>query len=306
MKIRFPIFLLTLLLTAALAQISYPTASFYKNLGIAAAKETVTYKGAKISVEELAGRLYKVHYQGPTNDYQTAAEVLAAAIGNEQIKQPFIQWIEKNKQKIADAKKPLTIGVDRSYFLVIKDGKGFVFDVIPYEVPESAFGDHGHVSGKSGVYIREYSDFQCPYCKMFFEKALPELEKRYIKTGKARFEFNYFPLTEIHKEALNAAVASECAGQQGKFWEYHDQVFKNGAGNYDDKAKQLGLDVEKFDACRKQDAVREGVLAQRKEAVKLGLNGTPSVFVGPFLIPNPFDIDAYGRYIAMAQALEKK
>ena len=306
MKIRLTAFLLPLFLALSLAHISYPPASFFKALGVSAKGDTVTYKGAQISIEELGGRLYKVHYQGPADDYETAADVLAAAVGDGGIKKPFVDWITKNKEKIAAAKKPLTVGVERAYFLVIKDGKGLVFDVVPYEVPAQAFADKGHIIGKKGVLIREYSDFQCPYCKMFFEKALPEIKKRYIETGKARFEFNHFPLTEIHKESLDAAIASDCAGEQGKFWEFHDQVFKNGAGDYDKKAAALGLNVKKFDSCRQQASVREGVLAQRKEAVNLGLNGTPSVFVGPFLLPNAFDIDAYARYIEMAAALNKK
>jgi len=306
MKTRLTAFLLPLFVALSLAQISYPPASFFKFLGINVKGNTAIYKGARVSIELLGGRLYKVHYQGPVNNYDAAADVLAAAVGDVGIKKPFVDWIVKNKDKIAAAKKPLTVGVERAFFLVIKDGKGLVFDVVPYEVPTQAFADKGHILGKKGVIIREYSDFQCPYCKMFFEKTLPEIKKRYIDTGKARFEFNHFPLTEIHKESLNAAVASNCAGEQGKFWEFHDQVFKNGAGDYDEKAASLGLNVKKFDSCRQQTSVREGVLAQRQEAVNLGLNGTPSVFVGPFLLPNAFDVDAYARYIEMAAALNEK
>ncbi|WP_457631261.1 DsbA family protein [Oceanithermus sp.] len=303
MKIRRLAIFLSVLLGLAAAQISYPTASFLKALGAEPGATSFEYKGAEVSVSELAGYLYKVSYRGPAGSYEAAADVLAAAIGDEGIKQPFIDWIKKNQQKLDEAEKPVTVGVGRAFFMVIEDGPGLNFQVIPYQVPDSSFGDRGRVIGDSGVYIREYSDFECPYCKMFYEKALPEIEKRYVETGKARFEFNHFPLTEIHKESLNAAMASECAADQGKFWEYHDSLFKNGAGDYAAKAGEAGLDAKKFGECLLSGKHRQDVLDQRQEAINLGLNGTPSVFVGPFLLPNPFDIDAYQRYIAMAQAL---
>ena len=306
MKIRLAVLSLAVFAAFAFAQISYPTATFLKALGAPPNATQFTYKGAEVTVEELGGYLYKVHYKGPKDDYETAAEVIAAAIGNPGIKQPFIDWIKKNQAKLDSMPKPVTVGLDRAYFLVIEDGEGLVFRVIPYEVDPKAFGEEGHVMGKGGVVIREYSDFQCPYCKRFQQEILPELEKRYIETGRARFEFNHFPLTSIHQEALNAAIASECAADQGAFWAYHDEVFQKGAGNYEQKARDLKLDLPRFNACIASDEARQRALADRQEAIDLGLNGTPSVFVGPFLLPNPFDLNAYERYLAMAEALQKQ
>lgn len=306
MKIRPFVLLLALLSAFSLAQISYPKASFLEALGAPADATSFDYKGAKVSLEELGGYLYKVYYQGPAGDYATAADVLAAAIGSDGIKQPFIDWMKQNQAKIDATPKPITVGVAGSYFLIFEDGEGLVFRVIPYEVDPKAFGEEGHVMGKGGVVIREYSDFECPYCKKFQQEVLPELEKRYIETGRARFEFNHFPLTEIHQEALNAAIASECAADQGAFWAYHDEVFQKGAGDYEQKARDLKLDLPRFNACIASDEARQRALAGRQEAIDLGLNGTPSVFVGPFLLPNPFDLNAYDRYLAMAEALQNR
>ena len=303
MKIRLLAIALSTFLGLAAAQISQPTDSFLKTLGAEQGATDFEYRGAEISLSELADHLYKVSYRGPADGYEAAADVLAAAIGDEGIKQPFIDWIKKNQQKLDETEKPVTVGVGRAFFMVIEDGPGLNFKVIPFQVSAENFGKDGHILGNSGAYIREYSDFECPYCKMYFEKALPEVKKRYVETGEARFEFNHFPLTEIHKESLNAAMASECAADQGKFWEYHDSLFKNGAGDYAAKAGEAGLDAKKFGECLLSGKHRQDVLDQRQEAINLGLNGTPSVFVGPFLLPNPFDIDAYERYIAMAQAL---
>jgi len=301
----FTIFL-TAVLSLAAAQISYPTSSFLKALGAPPNATSFEYKGAKVEIEALSGYLYKVKYSGPANDYQTAAEVLAAAIGIEDIKQPFINWLKKNAEKLKENKKPATVRVVNAFSMVVDYGSKLNFEISPYEIPQEDFGEEGHVMGKGGVIIREYSDFQCPYCKKFQQEVLPVLEKLYIKTGKARFEFNHFPLTSIHKEALNAAAASECAADQGKFWAYHDEVFQKGAGDYEQKARDLKLDMAKFNACIASEDARSRALAGRQEAIDLGLNSTPSVFVGPFLLPNPFDIKAYERYIAMAAALEKK
>ncbi len=306
MKIRLIAALLSIFLGLSMAQISHPTDSFLKSLGAPDGSTGFEYEGAQIELTDLGGYLYKVGYRGPAGSYEAAADVLAAAIDDEGIKQPFIDWFKKNQQKLDEADKPVTVGVGRAFFLVIEEGPGLNFRVVPYEVPQDAFGDDGHVVGKSGVYIREYSDFECPYCKMFFEKALPKIKELYVETGKARFEFNHFPLTEIHKEALNAAMASECAADQDKFWQYHDSLFESGVGDYASKAAAAGLDTKSFGECLLSGKHRQDVLAQRQEAVSLGLNGTPSIFVGPFLLANPFEIDAYGRYIAMASALEKK
>jgi len=72
------------------------------------------------------------------------------------------------------------------------------------------------------VTVVEYSDFQCPFCKRFYQQTLPQLEKNYIETGKVKFVYKDFPLDSIHPNARPAHIAAECADEQGKFWEYHD------------------------------------------------------------------------------------
>ncbi|HLD01366.1 MAG TPA: thioredoxin domain-containing protein [Patescibacteria group bacterium] len=80
---------------------------------------------------------------------------------------------------------------------------------------------------KAKVTVVEFSDFQCPFCKSFFDNALQEVKKQYIDTGKIAFFYRHYPLTQIHPNAQIAAEASECANEQGKFWEYHDLLFQN-------------------------------------------------------------------------------
>lgn len=74
--------------------------------------------------------------------------------------------------------------------------------------------------------IVEFSDFQCPFCESFFTGTYPQLKKNYIDTGKVKLAFRHYPLTGIHPNAQRAHEAAECANEQGKFWEYHDLLFK--------------------------------------------------------------------------------
>jgi protein-disulfide isomerase len=86
----------------------------------------------------------------------------------------------------------------------------------------------GHIQalGKPAkVTIIEFSDFECPACYQFFSATYPQLKKDYIDTGKVTFIYRHFPLTAIHPNAFPAALASECAQEQGKFWQYHDILF---------------------------------------------------------------------------------
>ena len=84
--------------------------------------------------------------------------------------------------------------------------------------------DHILGSAQAPVTIVEYSDFQCPFCRSFFDGAYPELKKEYIDTSKVRLVYRHFPLS-FHPLAQKSAEASECAGEQGKFWEMHDAIF---------------------------------------------------------------------------------
>ncbi len=77
------------------------------------------------------------------------------------------------------------------------------------------------------IVMLEFSDFQCPFCGKFWAETLPQIEKNYVDTGKVLFVYKDFPLREIHPFAQKAAEAALCAGDEGNFWEYHDELFKN-------------------------------------------------------------------------------
>ncbi len=83
----------------------------------------------------------------------------------------------------------------------------------------------GKASAK--VTLVEFSDYQCPFCARHFTQTEQQLNKEYIDTGKVKFYYRDFPLPQIHPGAQKSAEAARCAGDQNKYWEYHDLVFQN-------------------------------------------------------------------------------
>ena len=128
--------------------------------------------------------------------------------------------------------------------------------------------------------LEEYSDFQCPYC----QSALPLLSKLQEEYGdKLNIVYKHSPLLQIHPYAGNAAEASECAAEQGKFWEYHDLLFANqGALDMTSLkvyAAQLNLDTLRFNQCLDGHEKAHLVEKDLNEAILKGVTGTPTFFI---------------------------
>lgn len=144
-----------------------------------------------------------------------------------------------------------------------------------------------HIKGnpEASVTIVEYSDFQCPACAQF----APIIDAMMMDYGdQIRFEYKHFPLMQIHPNAEAAARAAEAAGQQDKFFEYHDVLFENqrewGAaaipGAFFTKyAEELNLDLDMFKRHQRSSILQQNVRDQFAEARELGLTGTPSIFL---------------------------
>ncbi len=124
----------------------------------------------------------------------------------------------------------------------------------------------------------EFGDLQCPACLQWVRETRPALEAAYVATGKVRFVYLDLPL-DFHLRAFDAAVAAQCAGRQGSFWEYHDLIFAHLRYTPDDfrrYAETLGLDRAAFDACLADPAVADGIREDVRLAGALGINATPS------------------------------
>lgn len=141
------------------------------------------------------------------------------------------------------------------------------------------------------ITIIEFSDFQCPFCAKFHQTTLPQLEQDYISTGKVNFVYRDFPIESIHPNAVPAALASECADDQGKFWEMHDVIFENqgvwqGLGVpqavslFKDYAVNLGLDSNEFDLCIDSGKYLDEIRNDLDDGRQYGVTGTPGFFVG--------------------------
>lgn len=129
----------------------------------------------------------------------------------------------------------------------------------------------------------EFSDYECFYCARFFRETLPQLRKEYIDTGKLKHVFKDFPLG-FHKKAKKAAEASLCAGEEQKYWEMHDLIFKNqkqiDVPHLIDHAKTLGLNTDDFEKCINDGRYAEGIGKDMNTGQKVGVRGTPSFILG--------------------------
>jgi protein-disulfide isomerase len=130
------------------------------------------------------------------------------------------------------------------------------------------------------VTIIEFSDLQCPFCVQF-HKTMQQVMTDY--PDKVRWVFKHFPLSQIHPYATNAAIASECAGDQNKFWEYVDAIYADQSKLNDDfitqTATDLKLNMTKFNSCLSTKKYASKVEADQALGSKNGINGTPGSFI---------------------------
>jgi len=142
-----------------------------------------------------------------------------------------------------------------------------------------------HVLGdpKAPVTVVEFTDYQCPYCRQFAETVYPELKRNFIDTGKVLYISRNYPLS-FHENAMKAAQAAVCAGEQGKYWEMRDLMFAHNTELQQDNliklAGSLGLDANQFSACLTSDKARPEVAADIADGNASGVNGTPTHIIG--------------------------
>jgi len=142
------------------------------------------------------------------------------------------------------------------------------------------------VMGKADakVTIVEFTDYQCPFCGRHFKSTLPQIVKNYVEAGKVRYAVREFPLTSLHPRAAKAAEAALCAGDQGKYWEMHDLIFKNQRTLQDEallsNAETLALDKPAFQACLESSEHAGQVKQDVQFGAKAGVRGTPSFVLG--------------------------
>jgi len=150
-------------------------------------------------------------------------------------------------------------------------------------------GSPGLGSKDAPITMIEFGDYQCFYCNKFYHTTEPDIVKNYVETAKVKIVFKDF--TIIGQDSINAAHATHCAQEQGKFWEYHDTLYNNWAGentgwasskNLLGFAKQTALNEEQFNQCMTQGRYTDMIQASATNAKDLNLSGTPDFFIiGP-------------------------
>jgi len=142
-------------------------------------------------------------------------------------------------------------------------------------------------SPEASVTIIEFSDFECPVCKRFFDGTLKDIITNYVDTGKVKYVLRDFPLSDMHPNAEIAAEAANCANEQDKYWEFHDILFENQedwvSGNTTIEFKKysstLGLNEEQFDLCLESGKYVDEILKDIQDGLDAGVPGTPTFYI---------------------------
>jgi len=163
----------------------------------------------------------------------------------------------------------------------------------PLQMPKTISIDDDPMRGNPNakITIVEFSDFQCPFCAKFHSDTLPLLMQNYINTGKVNLVFRDFPIESIHPNAVPAAHASECADDQGKFWEMHDMIFENqrnwqnlgvleSVDLFKKYAFDIGINGDEFDSCMSIAKHIDEIKKDLEDGQTYGVTGTPGFFVG--------------------------
>lgn len=152
------------------------------------------------------------------------------------------------------------------------------------QLPQIKKDDATFGKADSKVKVIIFSDFQCPYCKLFYTN-MRDVMKTY--QDKVLFVFKELPLDNIHSQASNAALASECALEQNKFWQYADNLYAKqskwssttGTAQFKKYAQTLGLNTSQFNQCLDSKKYQSKIDADKKEASDFSISGTPAIFI---------------------------
>jgi protein-disulfide isomerase len=189
---------------------------------------------------------------------------------------------------------------------------GAIVPITPFPRPaahQNAMGDPN-----APVKIDEYSDFQCPACLSFYKGTEKLIADQYVAANKVYFVYHSMGAW-IGPESAAATEAAYCAGDQGKFWDYHDMLFDNWTGeNVGDFGNQrlqafagaLGLNMDEFRSCFDNHKYASQVAQDRAEGEKLGVKATPTFFINGKKFEGAQPFAAFQKEIELALTAAKK
>jgi len=278
------------------------------------------YMARRAAIEEMvADRLLDDEAKSRGIDRATLVEREIAAKAPNPTEADITAWYTSNPQRVNGASldqvrtpiRSLLIQerMDNARTAFVDTLKAKTPITITLEPPRVEVTDGGRPvrgSSNASVEVVEFSDFQCPFC----QRANPVVEQ-VLKTygNKIKFVYRHYPLPN-HPNARPAAEAAACAEVQGKFWEYHDQLFANGSKLTDADLKAhaatVGLDTAKFNTCFDNKQQKPGVDADIAAADKVGVTGTPAFFINGRAIEGAQPFEAFKRVIDEELAAPKK
>jgi protein-disulfide isomerase len=184
----------------------------------------------------------------------------------------------------------------------------------PAAAVDDGFRGYTLGSERAPVEVTEYGDFECPACAGFATIQMPTIKEQLIATGKVRWRYRDYPLP-MHPYARLAAHAAQCAGEQGKFWEMHDQLFfnhswaltgKDPSRLFRDFARAVGLDVRRYDACMESGKYAARIEFSRQEGEQRLVDGTPTFYINGVKYTGRNNSDAFKAAVDSAAAARRR
>jgi len=167
---------------------------------------------------------------------------------------------------------------------------------VRYDIPSEGFYSIGPEDAP--ITIVEFSDYQCPFCRRWHDEVYEPLLASY--PGQIKLVYRNLPLTSIHPDALSAAEAAMCAGEQDAYWPYHEKLFSSdGFGNqvYTQYAQELSLNVDSFQACLEAHKYQAAIKADSDFAIDLGIQSTPTFFINGLAVVGAQPLDVFQQVI---------
>ena len=247
-------------------------------------------KSENLTVDQLVDRDIKSQVKDPTEDQlKVYYEGLETDQPYEAVRDKILDQVRMLRTQKARAAYLKTLRVNSTVYITLAPPRANVDT------------ENAQMLGpeKAPVTLVEFADYECPYC----QKVALDVKKLQADFGdRVAFTFKDFPLP-MHTRAEKAAEASRCASKQGKFWEFHDELFHSRELDVDQlkaQARALKLDSAAFDKCLDSGEEAAAVEKDRKEGVRLGITGTPSFFINGHFLSGALD------YAALRQIVEQQ
>jgi protein-disulfide isomerase len=314
------------LFTFSSAQIGQPTDSLLGQLSDYDIAERITGYVADnkftFNVEERGGVVYTVTGNGLLDDgnIEFVGDLIASGTGfGENIATPVKQFLTDRISELAGrGDSPLQVEQYNWTVNVTGESKPYKleFTLSLTEIPTEAFPPGAYSIGPDDAkyVIREFSDFQCPYCARFVMGPFKEIKAQLLTRDDVRFEFHHFPLVSIHPNAQPAAEAAECvvaANTPEDFWAFHDALFERqqawqglpDASSYFVRlAQDVGLETQGVAQCLSERTYGQKIIAAYEAGGRLGVAGTPTVFINGYKVA---DFTRVENYLAVMELIDK-